>query len=149
VAALCSCVLRAAAILGVAEHCLALAKEHVSNRRQFGHALSYNQSIRHTLARHKLGLESIRHSIARALFEDAGLRERRVAFLAASANGTVITEGAIQMHGGMGFTWDIPIHRYVRRVRAMQAQGDVSGVLATLGRDYIEGITSAGRSTLT
>jgi len=136
-------VLRAAAILGSAETCLALAREHVSTRRQFGHALSYNQSIRHTLARHKLGLEGIRQSIARALFQESGLRERRAAFLAASAYGVTISEGAVQMHGGMGFTWDIPVHRHVRRIRALQAQGDASGVLAALGHDYIADVKPA------
>jgi alkylation response protein AidB-like acyl-CoA dehydrogenase len=136
-------VLRAAAILGSAETCLALAQEHVSTRRQFGHALSYNQAIRHTLARHKLGLEGIRQSIARALFAESGLRERRAAFLAASTYGVAISEGAVQMHGGMGFTWDVPVHRHVRRIRALQAQGDASGVLAALGHDYIAEVKPA------
>lgn len=136
-------VLRAAAILGSAETCLALAQEHVSTRRQFGRALSYNQSIRHTLARHKLGLEGLRQAIARALFANAGLRERRAAFLAASAYGVTISEGAVQMHGGMGFTWDVPVHRHVRRIRAVQMQGDASGVLAALGLDYIAGVSPA------
>jgi alkylation response protein AidB-like acyl-CoA dehydrogenase len=136
-------VLRAAAILGSAETCLALAQEHVSTRRQFGHALSYNQAIRHTLARHKLGLEGIRQSIARALFPDSGLRERRSAFLAASAYGVAISEGAVQMHGGMGFTWDVPVHRHVRRIRALQVQGDASGVLAALGHDHIAEVKPA------
>lgn len=136
-------VLRAAAILGAAETCLALAQEHVSTRRQFGRALSANQSIRHTLARHKLGLEGIRQSIARALFFSSGLRERRAAFLAASSYGVAIGEGAVQMHGGMGFTWDVPVHRHVRRIRALQAQGDASGVLAALGHDAIADVSPA------
>jgi alkylation response protein AidB-like acyl-CoA dehydrogenase len=136
-------VLRAAAILGSAETCLALAQEHVSTRRQFGRALSYNQSIRHTLARHKLGLEGIRQAIARALFPETGLRERRAAFVAASTYGVVISEGAVQMHGGMGFTWDVPVHRHVRRIRTLQAQGDASGVLAALGHDYIASVAPA------
>ncbi len=76
-------VLRAAAIMGSAEACLAMAQEHASTRRQFGHALAYNQAIRHTLARHKLGLESIRHAIHARLFGEAGALERNAAFLAA------------------------------------------------------------------
>ncbi|MDQ8730757.1 acyl-CoA dehydrogenase family protein [Bradyrhizobium sp. LHD-71] len=140
-------VLRAAAILGSAEACLALAQEHVSTRRQFGRALSYNQAIRHTLARHKLGLEGIRQSIARALFFSSGLRERRAAFLAASSYGVAISEGAVQMHGGMGFTWDVPVHRHVRRIRALQAQGDASGVLAALGHDTIADVSPAHPQT--
>ena len=130
-------ILRAAAILGSAETCLGLAQEHASTRRQFGRALSYNQAIRHALARQKLGLEGIRHAITRALGDQAGAREREAAFLAASAYGASICEGALQVHGGMGFTWDVSIHRHLRRIRSLQAQGNVSSVMATLGQRYI------------
>lgn len=130
-------VLRAAAILGSAEACLSLAQEHASTRRQFGHALSYNQAIRHALARQKLGLESIRHAITRSLSDAGGALQRDAAFLAAATYGSSISEGALQIHGGMGFTWDIPVHRHLRRIRTLQAQGDASGLLSALGCRYV------------
>lgn len=130
-------VLRAAAIMGSAEACLVMAQEHASTRRQFGHALAYNQAIRHALARHKLGLESIRHAITRSLFGEAGALERNAAFLAAASHGVAISQGALQVHGGMGFTWDVPIHRHLRRILALQAQGDASGLLRALGQRYV------------
>ncbi len=130
-------VLRAAAILGSAEACLSLAQEHASTRRQFGHALSYNQAIRHALARQKLGLESIRHAITRSLSEDGGPVQRDAAFLAAATYGSSISEGALQIHGGMGFTWDVPVHRHLRRIRTLQAQGDASGLINRFGRRYV------------
>ena len=136
-------VLRAAAILGSAEACLTLAQEHASTRRQFGRALSYNQAIRHALARQKLGLEGIRHAITRGVGGEPGAIERDAAFLAAGAYGSAIGEGALQIHGGMGFTWDVPVHRHLRRVRALQAQGDAAGALAALGRRYVGAITAA------
>jgi alkylation response protein AidB-like acyl-CoA dehydrogenase len=136
-------VLRAAAILGSAELCLELAQGHASTRRQFGHALSYNQAIRHALARHKLGLEGIRHAITRGLASEPGAVERDTAFLAAAGNGVAISEGALQIHGGMGFTWDVPIHRHLRRIRTLQAQGNASGLLAALGRRYIASVAPA------
>lgn len=133
-------VLRAAAILGSAEACLALAQEHASTRRQFGHALSYNQAIRHALARQKLGLESIRHAITRGLSESGGPVQRDAAFLAAVTYGSSISEGALQIHGGMGFTWDVPVHRHLRRIRTLQAQGDASGLISAFGRRYVSEI---------
>ncbi|MCK1512430.1 acyl-CoA dehydrogenase [Bradyrhizobium sp. 190] len=136
-------VLRAAAILGSAEACLAMAQEHASTRRQFGRALSYNQAIRHALARQKLGLEGIRHAITRSVGGEAGALQRDAAFLAAGVYGSAISEGALQIHGGMGFTWDVPVHRHLRRVRALQAQGDVSAALAALGRRYVGAIAPA------
>jgi len=135
-------VLRAAAILGSAEACLSLAQEHASTRRQFGRALSYNQAIRHALARQKLGLEGMRHAITRSLGEPAGALERDAAFLAAVTYGTSISEGALQIHGGMGFTWDVPVHRHLRRIRSLQAQGDAGGLIAALGRRYVAEIAS-------
>ena len=54
--------------------------------------------------------------------------------------GSAISEGALQIHGGMGFTWDVPVHRHLRRVRALQAQGEASVTLAALGRRYIDAI---------
>jgi alkylation response protein AidB-like acyl-CoA dehydrogenase len=136
-------VLRAAAILGSAEACLSLAQEHASTRRQFGHALCHNQAIRHALARQKLGLENARHAITRSLGDRAGVLERDAAFLAASAYGSAIGEGAIQIHGGMGFTWDVPVHRHLRRIRTLQAQGEAVGLIAALGRRYIEAVAPA------
>ena len=136
-------VLRAAAILGSAEACLTLAQEHASTRRQFGRALSYNQAIRHALARQKLGLEGIRHAITRSVGDEAGALQRDAAFLAAGVYGSAISEGALQIHGGMGFTWDVPLHRHLRRVRALQAQGDASATLAALGRRYVGAIAAA------
>ena len=139
-------VLRAAAIFGSAEACLSLAQEHASTRRQFGHALSYNQAIRHALARQKLGLEGMRHAITRSLDATASVLERDAAFLAASAYGTSISEGALQIHGGMGFTWDVPVHRHLRRIRSLQAQGDASGLIAALGRRYVAEIAPAAEA---
>ena len=136
-------VLRAAAILGSADACLSLAQEHASTRRQFGHALAYNQAIRHSLARHKLGLEGVRHAITRSLGDHAGAIERDAAFLAAAAYGIAIGEGAIQIHGGMGFTWDVPVHRHLRHIRALQAQGDASNLMAALGSRYVATVAPA------
>ncbi|MBR0750947.1 acyl-CoA dehydrogenase [Bradyrhizobium jicamae] len=136
-------VLRAAAILGSAETCLAMAQEHASTRRQFGRALSYNQALRHSLARQKLALEGIRHAITRSVGDDAGPLERDSVFLAAATFGCAISEGALQVHGGMGFTWDVPVHRHLRRVRALQAQGNASDMLAALGRRTVAAIAPA------
>jgi alkylation response protein AidB-like acyl-CoA dehydrogenase len=133
-------VLRAAAILGSAETCLAMAQEHASTRRQFGRPLADNQAIRHALARYKLGLESIRHSIARSLVREGGALERNAAFLAAASYGVAISQGALQIHGGMGFTWDVAVHRHLRRILTLQAQGDASGLLMALGHRYVSDV---------
>lgn len=118
--------LRCALILGAAEHCLDLAVAHATNRRQFGRPLASFQAMRHLLARQKLALEGIRGALTRAAAADAAPIARRAAFLAAATLGPQIAEAAIQAHGGMGFTWDIPLHRYLRRIRSLEAQGEAA-----------------------
>jgi alkylation response protein AidB-like acyl-CoA dehydrogenase len=137
-------ILRAAAVMGSAERCLALACEHAAQRRQFGHALCYNQAIRHSLARHKLVLEGMRHSIERclALGANAGEMQREAVFLAATAGGVTVAEGALQVFGAMGFTWDMPLHRHIRRIRSLAAQGPDGG-LAALGRQLVAEVPAA------
>src|SRR3712207_8958702 len=68
--------LRCALILGAAEHCLDLAVEHVTNRRQFGRPLASFQAMRHLLARQKLRseehtseLQSRQYLVCRLLLE--------------------------------------------------------------------------------
>lgn len=131
--------LRAALILGAAEHCLGLAVEHVTNRRQFGRPLTAFQAMRHLLARQKLALEGIRGALTRATEAGAALVARQAAFLAAATLGPQIVEASIQAHGGMGFTWDIPVHRYLRRIRSLEAQGEAVRLREAVAAALIEG----------
>ena len=122
--------LRAALILGHAGECLGLARDYADQREQFGRTLSSNQAIRHRLARQSLSVETIRNAIARAL--SAGCEDRELAvwsaFLGACDLGATVAEGAIQIHGSMGFTWDVPLHRHLRRIKALAAQGQAAHV---------------------
>ncbi|MCQ4159019.1 hypothetical protein NON00_03655, partial [Roseomonas sp. GC11] len=129
--------LRAALILGAAERCLELAAAHIAHRRQFGKPLVAYQAVRHLMARHKLGLEGIRGAITRAGWEGAGLLPRQAAFLAAATHGPLIAEGAIQLFGGMGFTTEVPLHRYLRRIRALEAQGQVARLREAVATAFI------------
>ena len=146
-ASLCSdaMVLRAAAMMGAAEACLAAAIEHVSTRQQFGRALVAFQALRHALARQKLGIENIRASIARSLTLGgagaAATLARRAAFAAAAQYGPPALENALQLHGGMGFTWAVPMHRYLRRVRSWEMQGDAPGVRRAIARTLLDANT--------
>jgi alkylation response protein AidB-like acyl-CoA dehydrogenase len=128
--------LHAAAILGSAEACLEAAIEHVSTRQQFGRPLVAFQALRHALAREKLGIEGIRAAITRSLMLDDDGAEavlaRRAAFAAAVQYGPGAVENALQLHGGMGFTWDVPMHRHLRRVRSWEMQSDAPAIRRAL-----------------
>jgi alkylation response protein AidB-like acyl-CoA dehydrogenase len=135
-------VLRTAAMMGAAEACLKAAIEHVSTRQQFGRPLVAFQVLRHALARQKLGIENIRAAIARSLHLPpdgvAGVLSRRAAFTAAVQYGPPALENALQLHGGMGFTWAVPMHRYLRRVRSWEMQGDAPGVRRAIARTLLD-----------
>jgi len=126
-------VLWAAAIQGAADSCLSLAVDHTGTREQFGRALVNFQVLRHALARQKLAVEHIRAALTRYVTLVAeGAPEARLArhaaFAAATRFGAAAVENALQLHGGMGFTWDLPLHRHLRRIRAWEAQGNAVAV---------------------
>jgi alkylation response protein AidB-like acyl-CoA dehydrogenase len=129
--------LLAAGALAAAGHGLASAIAHLTQRRQFGRALVGFQGLRFELARQTLALEGARavldHALAVAGQDPraeaiAGLVARSACAEAAPA----ILEAAIQLHGGMGFTWDLGLHRHLRRARAVAAALDPVAARATL-----------------
>lgn len=133
--------LRAAIMLGAGEFCLRTACDYVSVRRQFGRALAGFQAIRHMLARSRLTLEGVRRAIQRSLWlsNAHNMQARHAAFVAASMHCAAAAEVAIQAHGGMGFTWDVPLHRYMRRIRILEHQGNASAALDEIGRLAVAG----------
>ena len=97
--------------------------DYAKMRVQFGRAIGSFQAIKHMAADLLLESESAisaaRHA-ARALAAgevDAGAQISLAAFACADAFST-ITATAIQMHGGIAFTWAHPAHLYLRRARA-------------------------------
>ncbi|TME70401.1 MAG: acyl-CoA dehydrogenase, partial [Chloroflexi bacterium] len=93
---------------------------HAKSREQFGRPIGAYQAVSHKLADTYVETElarSLAYWAAWCIAEDDGQAE-----LAASAAKTYAAEGAvaaceraIQVHGGMGFTWDHPLHRYYKR----------------------------------
>ena len=127
--------LRAAEMEGCASACFEQARVHVEGRRQFGRPLSAFQAIRHELARHVLALAGLRRTLDGAA-RSAGTPEGSLAAhagLALAAEQTpLVAEAAIQLNGAMGFTWDVPLHRHLRRIRALSDVMD-----ATAARDWL------------
>ncbi|WP_043640913.1 acyl-CoA dehydrogenase family protein [Nonomuraea candida] len=97
---------------GGARRCLEMAVEHAKRRHQFGRPIGSFQAIKHKLADLLLLVESAT-SAARAAAEDG---------VAAAVAGSYCTEAYltaarenIQIHGGIGITWEHPAHRYLKR----------------------------------
>jgi alkylation response protein AidB-like acyl-CoA dehydrogenase len=113
----------AAEQLGVAEKCLEMTVAYVKERRQFARPIGSFQALKHRLADLWVAITQAR---AAARYAAACLAEGNddtpVAVALAKAHcGDVAVRAAeecVQMHGGIGFTWEHPAHLYLKRAKA-------------------------------
>jgi alkylation response protein AidB-like acyl-CoA dehydrogenase len=106
--------------VGAAQAALDRAAEHVTAREQFGRAIGSFQAVSHQLADSFMDLENARslaYWAAWAVAEDDPEAPRAASTAKAFATeaATAVCERAIQVHGGIGFTWEAPLHRYYKR----------------------------------
>jgi hypothetical protein len=96
---------------------LALATEHVSVRHQFGRPVGSFQAVQHMLADCAAELEA-----ERAVLTYASESQDPVAVTAARAlagrTSLLVGRAARQSTGATGFSWEFPLHRYIRRARS-------------------------------
>jgi alkylation response protein AidB-like acyl-CoA dehydrogenase len=110
----------AAEAVGGALACLEQTITHVTTRHQFGSPIGSFQAIKHRLARAWVSIESSRELVlaAAAAIDDRTAFQEELAIsarIAATSALRLAAEEAIQFHGGMGFTWELGVHRYFRR----------------------------------
>jgi len=124
-------VVLAAEQVGGAAACLDLAVEYAKLRQQFSRPIGSFQAIKHKLADLLLLVEMGRSAVDRAMAaEHDPARLAEAAAVAkvwcSDAYTTVATEN-VQIHGGIGFTWEHDAHLYFRRARAdEQLLGDAT-----------------------
>jgi alkylation response protein AidB-like acyl-CoA dehydrogenase len=118
----------AAEALGVAQRALDLGVEHAKTRLQFGKPIGTYQAVSHPLAQTYTDVELARSLVYWAAWCVAEGDER--APLAAAAAKAFATEAAvvacersIQVHGGIGFTWEHPLHRFYKRALWLEGFG--------------------------
>ena len=113
--------LTAAFALGLAQRCTDLAVEYASTREQFDRPIGSFQAIKHLLADMLVRTELARAAVyaAGAHLDDPDLPglDRAVAGAKVLAGEAAITNGksATQVFGGMGFTWEVDVHLYLKR----------------------------------
>jgi alkylation response protein AidB-like acyl-CoA dehydrogenase len=113
---------------GVARRALELAIEHAASREQFGRIIGVYQAISHPLADAYTQLELARSLALWAAWcvaEDDPQARIAAAAAKASASEAAVTvcETAIQVHGGIGFTWEHDLHRLYKRALWIQSFG--------------------------
>ncbi|MFD3308765.1 acyl-CoA dehydrogenase family protein [Streptomyces sp. NPDC058694] len=116
----------AAEHVGGSAHALDATLEYVSQRTQFGRPIGSFQAVKHRLADLLVEVEGARSASA---YASACLTEWTPELPVAASAAAVACTGAyrlatteyVQLHGGIGFTWEHPAHLYVRRARADEA----------------------------
>jgi alkylation response protein AidB-like acyl-CoA dehydrogenase len=117
-------VFAAAQCLGLAERMLALAAAYAKERAQFGKPIGSYQAIKHHLASAAVKLEFARPVVYAAVTRVASLEPRALAAvshakLAAVAAADLAARTAIQVHGAMGYSWEVDLHFYMKRAWAL------------------------------
>ncbi|MGW7467855.1 acyl-CoA dehydrogenase family protein [Streptomyces xantholiticus] len=115
-----ACTALAAEQVGAAERCLELTVAHARDRRQFGRPIGSFQAVKHRLADAYVLVESARSAALGAAFAAADespelTRYAAVAKSACSEAFSAVAGEMIQLHGGIGITWEHDAHRYFKR----------------------------------
>ncbi len=114
-----------AEMLGAARRCLDMAVEYAKVREQFGQPIGSFQAIRHKCAEMLLEVENSHAATYYAAWALASGAEDGA--LAASVAKSYVSDAsrkvcgdAIQVHGGIGFTWEYDLHLYFKRAKALE-----------------------------
>jgi alkylation response protein AidB-like acyl-CoA dehydrogenase len=124
--------------LGVADWCLTETVRYLKERKQFNREVGGFQALKHRLAQLWLEVVNLRaaaRNAAGALATGSEDTDIAVAVAEAYAGPVAVhaAEEALQLHGGIGMTWEHPVHLYLKRAKADSiAYGTAGGHRETL-----------------
>jgi alkylation response protein AidB-like acyl-CoA dehydrogenase len=114
----------AAEQLGLASRALELTVDYLKTRHQFGRAVGSYQALKHRLAELWVQVTQARAVVRYAAARVSGGDPREAEIAAALAQAFCsplavhAAEEMLQLHGGIGFTWEHPTHLYLKRAKA-------------------------------
>ncbi|GAA1010221.1 hypothetical protein Aple_039000 [Acrocarpospora pleiomorpha] len=122
--------------LGIAKSALALSVAYAKIREQFGAPIGSFQAVKHHCVNMFVLVESADVLVEAAVAQssDTSIAMAKAASCDAAAE---VTRLALQIHGGIGYTWEHPCHLLVRRAKLNQALG---GSTRSLRRSVAEGL---------
>jgi alkylation response protein AidB-like acyl-CoA dehydrogenase len=120
------CVALAAESTGVAQRAMEMAVEYAKDRQQFGRPIGSYQAVSHRCAQMLLETENARSAVYGAAWAADAEPESlplaaSMAKAYASDAGWRVPDASIQVHGGIGFTWEHDLHFFLKRGRANAA----------------------------
>ena len=140
----CGLLALAAESLGAMEAVKTATLDYLQTRKQFGVPIGSFQALQHWVADLLLEIEQARSAVINAAdkLADPRLRERTLAAAKYTTGraGTLVAEESIQLHGGIGMTWELPLAHYAKRLVMIDHQlGDEDQHLTryiALGRSH-------------
>jgi alkylation response protein AidB-like acyl-CoA dehydrogenase len=120
------CVAVSAELAGVAQRALEMAVDYAKERQQFGRPIGSYQAVSHRCAQMLLETENTRSATLYAAWTADAEPESlplaaSMAKSYASDAGMRVADAAIQVHGGIGFTWEHDLHFFLKRATANAA----------------------------
>jgi alkylation response protein AidB-like acyl-CoA dehydrogenase len=117
------CVALAAEMTGIAQRTMEMAVEYAKERQQFGRPIGSYQAVSHRCAQMLLETEGARSATYYAAWAaDASPDDLPVAASMAKAYasdaGWRVANASLQVHGGIGFTWEHDLHLWLKRAKA-------------------------------
>ncbi len=119
-------VLQCAETVGILDAVLAMTNQWLLDRNSFGRPLASYQALKHRFADMKMWFEAARATTTGAVAV-VGARSERAAFLVSVAKAyvgeraPVMLQDCVQLHGGIGVTWEHDLHLYLRRASLNRA----------------------------
>ncbi len=116
----------AAVLVGAGRRCIDLATQYALEREQFGRPIGSFQAVKHHLATALVEVEFARPLVHRAAWSlangdpDAAVHASMAKAVAAEAAGTA-AKAALQVHGAIGYTWEHPLHLWMKRIWSLSA----------------------------
>ena len=133
--------------LGACERLLDMAMDHARNRVTFGQPIADRQAIQWMIADSAVDIEALRWLVLSAAWQvDAGLDSRQaqsMAKLYGGVHANEIVDKVLQIHGGMGYTREMPIERWYRELRLLRIyEGTDEIQRRTIARNLLKGHVS-------
>ncbi|QZT62024.1 acyl-CoA dehydrogenase family protein [Mycolicibacterium austroafricanum] len=131
--------------LGLAEQMLAATVDYVKVRHQFGRPIGSFQAVKHACADMLVAIDVSRRLVSDAVgvLADGGDAAARAAMAKSHACSTAVDVAgkAMQLHGGIGYTWESGIHVYLKRATLNRALfGSPAAQRKRLSQRYSKGI---------
>ncbi|MFL6163909.1 MAG: acyl-CoA dehydrogenase family protein [Jatrophihabitantaceae bacterium] len=133
--------------IGACERLIEMAMQHARNRVTFGEPIANRQAIQWMIADSAVELEALRWLVLSAAWQvDQGMDSRHAQSMAKLFGGVKaneIVDRMLQIHGGMGYTRELPIERWYRELRLLRIyEGTDEIQRRTIARNLLKGYAS-------